>query len=818
MATKRTSAPVEGLISDNNESVNAVVNSNSAVTTPQPVFAVTKGNIGTATPATGEQIAQELAAPELHAIVNDVRAEPDEGKQKALKESKKFDILGICPHFSGFANNHRVADAALAECCTHKTCVDVDECDFGQQAIDGALRLNEQSGMWHDKVLYIENSLRGGGKCHIWLTCPIGMTAIETQESFCKALGIPCDSSVQQKQSFIYMTGDSVFQSPFWLQPLTKEEIEARQTAFQLRGLTIDGWDKATDSTSTSVPVSNETTTVTPTEEDITPPTPRTDYIFESFYRQTGLEPTSISTDGKCHNSLKSLLSTGIVTLLTKAEMQGQLRQRTPDYWKCQDCQRLLNDFYAKYNDPSRALTREQRHILAVSEKMNENNSVPNNYKEHSQLTCDQLTLNEIYSSELPPRLNRKKMPRLVKIITSCTPDEGIETVAQACFPPLEAHPKGLSFTYTDKRPRELRSSCLTVAETGFGKGCVDQPINHIMADIKQDDALNRKKEQLYNEQYNTRNSNVDKPKRAKFCIRSLMPDVTKAALVRRTDDADGAPLYVKMNEVEQWDKIEQATGKNNQFTNMKLNDDEGNDFGQERAGTQSVNAATSLHLNWNASTTPGKAVRYFRYVVTDGPISRLCLATYPDPGIGAPTPIFGEYNERYDAALKPYIDNLKIATGCIDCRQARQMITRLKKECDEFAVASQDRVWDNLTHRALVHAFRKACTLYVANGFKWEANIESFCRWSLHYDLWLKMYFFGDQIHQANKDVQVSKSGPRNMLELLPNEFTNTDVSNVRYLQGKDREGTANQIYQWIHRGLILRLTDDSYKKASSK
>jgi hypothetical protein len=292
------------------------------------------------------------------------------------------------------------------------------------------------------------------------------------------------------------------------------------------------------------------------------------------------------------------------------------------------------------------------------------------------------------------------------------------------------------------------------------------------------------------------------------------MPDVTQAALVRRTAEAEGAPLYARLNEIEQFDKIESASGPKNSFTNLKLNDDEGNDFGQERAGTQSVNAATSLHLNWNASTTPGKLIRYFRYVMNDGPISRLTLATIPDPGIAAECPVFGDYDERYDAVLKPFIDNLNAATGKIDCRQARQMIKELKAECDEFAIASGDRVFDNLTHRALVHVFRKAICIYAANGMKWEKSIKPFCRWSLHYDLWLKMHYFGDYIRKADEEIPVS----RNMLELLPDEFTLTDLANVRFNQGKDREGSSNQIYQWVHRGLVLHLTDDRYKKVPKK
>ena len=818
------SAPVEGLVFDNNESVNAVDN-NSTVTNPataeasqQPVFAVTKGNIGTATPWTGSQIAEALADPILHGIVKEVRAEQDEEKQKQLKEQKKFDIVGICPHYFGFRNNHRAAAEALAECCTYKTCVDVDKREFGQQAVEGAMKLNEQPGMWHNKVIYIEHSLRGNGKCHIWLICPVGMTAIETQEAFCKALDIPCDDAVQQKQSFILMTGDAVYQSPDFLRPLSQSEVEARQAAFSLRGLSIDGWDKATGSAATTTPATDETPVAMPADSDITAPTPRTDYIFESFWRQTGLEPSCLSTDGKCHNSLKSLLSTGIVQLLTKAEMQGQLRQRTPDYWKCQDCQRLVSDFYSKYNDPSRALTREQRHILATSEKMNEAGTAVSDFKTQEQPTCDELTLSEIYASPEPPRMNRKLVPRVIKAVTKCTPDENVECVSQAAFPALEAHPVGLSARYIDNRPRELRSNCVAVAETGIGKNCISLPVKHIMADIQVTTASERKAEQDYHQKYNTRNSNVDKPKRRKFRIRNLMANLTSAALIRRTDDNDGAPLFCLMNELEQWDKVENATGSKNQFTNLKLDDDEFNTFGAERAGTQSVTAATSLHLNWIASTTPGKAVRYFRHVMTDGPISRLTLATIPDPGIGAPAPVFGDYDDRYDAALKPFIDNLNAATGYIDCRQARQMIKELKAECDEFAIASGDRVFDNLTHRALVHVFRKAICIYCANGMKWESTIKTWCRWSLHYDLWLKLHYFGDYIRKADEDTPVSKHGPRNMLELLPDEFTRTDLSNVRFTQGKDREGTDNQIYQWVHRGLILHLTADSYKKVPKK
>lgn len=810
---KQTTTAPEGNIF---ESANQVTNPAAE----QPIFAMTKGDIGTARPATAKEISEALASPDLQATVNEVRAETDEQKQKELKEKKKFSIPGLCPHFTQFRNNHRAAADALPECATNTTCIDVDDRAYGQQAVEGAKRLTEQQGTkWFGKVLYIENSLRAGGKVHIFVRQPLGMTAIETQQEFCRELAIPCDESVQQKQSFILMTGDVVYQSDQWLKPLTEQQREAYREAFSLRGLGIDGWplvkSAAQPATAADAPISK------PAEGDINVPTDATDYVFEACMKEAMVLPADllIESEPGRHNSLRAILSVGLPQMMSKADCLGQLRHRAPQYYTTADCQRLVNDFYTKYNDTSARLTQFQRNVLAESRRLNEMKCCDANQEAPAeQPTCDELTLSEIYSSELPPRMNRKKMPRLLKAITSRTPSLYVETVAQACFPSLEAHPVGLSFRHPDGRPRELRANCLTIAPTGVGKACVDTPIKHIMADIEEADAPNRKKLRTYNENYNTRNSNENKPKRPKLCIRSLMPNLTQAALAQRTEDANGAPLFCRLNEVEQFDKIENASGAKNQFTNLKINDDENNDFGQERAGTQSVNVAASLFLNWNASTTPSKAIRYFKHVMVDGPISRLCLATIPDPGIGAPQPVFGEYDEAYDDALKPYIDNLNKATGYINCPQAKLMYNRLKAECDEFALVSQDRVWDNLTHRALTHAFRKACCLYAANGMRWEKNIEIFCRWSLHYDLFLKTLLFGDAIRDGEKEATPSKTGPRNMLELLPDEFTFSDVSNVRFMQGMGREGTSNQIYQWKHRKLILQLTADSYKKAPKK
>ena len=429
--------------------------------------------------------------------------------------------------------------------------------------------------------------------------------------------------------------------------------------------------------------------------------------------------------------------------------------------------------------------------------------------------------LTRLFASETPPEIP-KDVPQLVAAVTCNTPYKYKATVAQAMFPGLMAYPKKLGFVYIDNQVRELRGNCLIVAGTGSGKdSCTKQPLTHIIADMKARDEENRKRLKEFNDEFNSKAANKQKPQRPDdLIIQTIKSDITKAALVQRMDEAQGAPLYVRINELEQWDKIEGSSGRGNQFTTLKLCDDEGNDYGTDRAGTQSVTGSGSLHLNWNANTTTAKAVKYFRYVLTDGPISRLCLATIPEEEIGAEIAVFGTYNEQYDEALKPYIENLKVATGTIDCPEAKALARKLKDECADFARLSQDRVFDNLSHRALVIAFRKACLLYAANGMKWEESIETFCRWSLFYDLYIKMTVFGDLIRHADDDIIVSKRGPQNMLALLPSEFTLEDAKRVRQKQGlsTDERHTKKMIRNWIYRDFVTQNSELSFKKAGIK
>ena len=538
----------------------------------------------------------------------------------------------------------------------------------------------------------------------------------------------------------------------------------------------------------------------------------RTRFIFRECMKEEGVTDADLVDQGGRHNSVKMILSS-CNQLLTKEETLSMLKELMPNNWQDENIQTLVNDFYTDYYNPSQRLTLFQKRVFRESRKLG--GDVSPQSEDLNIGSCPQSELSKLFASKMPPEIP-KVLPKLVKVVTQHTPQRYKATVAQAMFPPLSTYSRKLSFMYIDNQERDLRSCCLIIAGTGTGKdSCTKQPLQHILADMVERDKENRIRLKKFNDEYNNKANNKQKPQRPDdLIIQTLKYDITKAALVQRMEDAQGAPLYIRLNELEQWDKIEGCTGRNNQFTTMKLCDDEGNDFGSDRASTQSVMASGCLHLNWNANTTISKAMRYFKYVMTDGPISRLCLATIPDEEIGAEIAVFGNYDEQYDEALKPFIENLKAATGVIDCAPACKLAQQLKDECADFARLSQDRVFDNLTHRALVHAFRKACLLYVANGNKWEKAIENFCRWSLFYDLYLKMMFFGDQIRHADDDIPTSKRGPQNLLDFLPETFTIEEAKRIRQQHGMDTEHASTMVRTWKSRGYVCQISDISFKK----
>ncbi len=788
----------------------------------EPVFAINprilggdlgKYHRGYAEPATAERVGECLSNPLLGQTVLDVRRG---------QEERKDLLFSICPHYKYFNNDHRAQADIIPEAFTFKTCVDVDELSLVDQAISKAREVNsDPMSDWQDMVLYIEYSARH--KVHIWILMPVGMTIEEAQKAFCEEIGIPYDESCITPERYIYMTGDEVYKSDKWLQPLSEEEVEERREAFLNRGLDVDGRPLKKPESAKAV-----ATEAAPSADSlgIIPADTRTRYILKACMDEEGVTVDDLNVEGDRHNSVKMVLSTA-VQLLKQGEFLGALSELMPNNWQDDNIQKLISDFYAKYYDPSQKLTLAQKRIFRESRKKREEvkgdeSATSSESAQDSLETSDgnQSPLSKLFAAPKPPEMP-KMLPRLVKVVTSQTPDIYKPTVAQAMFPPLATYPRQLRFKYIDNQDRELRINCLIVAETGSGKdSCTRQPLNHILAPMKERDAVNRERLKKFNEEYNSKASNKEKPKRPDdLIIQTVKSDITRAALIQRMDEAQGAPLYVKMSEIEQWDKVEGASGRSNQFTNLKMNDDEDNDFGADRAGTQSVTASVSLHLNWNANTVITKAQNYFRFVPNDGPLSRLVLATVHEAEIGADIPVFGNYDEKYDQALQPYLDNLSAATGSIDCPQAKRLARKLKAECSEFARLSQDRVFDNLSHRALVHAFRKACLLYAANGMKWEKSIESFCRWSLFYDLYLKIKLWGDIIRHADDNVPTSKRGPRNLLEDIKTDengvFTYRDAVNARLKNSMNEEGTKNMLYQWKSRGYILQLTDDSFKKA---
>ena len=773
---------------------------------------------------------------ELMALRDSMQNLENLAKARQGDEKAKADLLQL-------AYNLGHVDGLIAGCKSQGSfffhdvdCYDAEQSDAFKELI---LSKKEAIGL-----MMLERSASGGW--HLVCKRLPGTTILESQVRVATELQIEMDTNTKDLQRVVYSTSGSLEDLPYlddalFEEPMTAEECEAeflrlkererkRQEQLPAGAKKANKHFKPWESPSTSsgtvgtvpkqknpscVPLvaSDQRSSATgsgsvPGEAD-----ERTRFIFRECMKEEGVTDADLVDQGGRHNSVKMILSS-CNQLLTKEETLGMLKELMPNNWQDENIQNLVNDFYTDYYNPSQRLTLFQKRVFRESRRLG---CDANSSSEDLNIgSCPQSELSRLFASKMPPEIP-KVLPKLVKVVTQHTPQRYKATVAQAMFPPLSTYSRKLSFMYIDNQERDLRSCCLIIAGTGTGKdSCTKQPLQHILADMVERDKENRIRLKKFNDEYNNKANNKQKPQRPDdLIIQTLKYDITKAALVQRMEDAQGAPLYIRLNELEQWDKIEGCTGRNNQFTTMKLCDDEGNDFGSDRASTQSVMASGCLHLNWNANTTISKAMRYFKYVMTDGPISRLCLATIPDEEIGAEIAVFGNYDEQYDEALKPFIENLKAATGVIDCAPACKLAQQLKDECADFARLSQDRVFDNLTHRALVHAFRKACLLYVANGNKWEKAIENFCRWSLFYDLYLKMMFFGDQIRHADDDIPTSKRGPQNLLDFLPETFTVEEAKRIRQQHGMDTEHTTTMIRTWKSRGYVCQISDISFKKA---
>ena len=536
---------------------------------------------------------------------------------------------------------------------------------------------------------------------------------------------------------------------------------------------------------------------VTANQPLVTPVTERVRFVMEAVLKAKGLEKCDFTDIGGRHNAVKIFLS-GANQLLTKDEANGVLAELMPEHWSDENIQACVNDFYDRYYNPTQKLTKDQEGIFMKSRRLGDKeDEVPD------------------HSSPVPPAMPAQ-LPKLISLLTQNTPNQYKAAVAHAVFPPLGTHLKEVEFEYTDYVKHEATLMNCLMAHTGAGKGCIDEPIRHIMADIKARDAENTRREAEWKKDCQKKGANKDKLTRpAGLVIQEIDPDMTKPALVTRMDEAEGHFVYVKLNEIDLFEQLRGQTGKQH-FQLMCLAFDPGAEFGQTRIGTQSVTARPKCRFNWNACTTIQKGRRFFSRVLTDGPISRINFCTIPEMEIGAEQPIYGKYDEAFDAELKPYIDNLTSAHGVVDCPQAFELAKKLQEECAEFARLSQDETYWNLSHRAIVIAWLKACVLYVANGRQWEAAIDDFVRWSLQYDLWCKMQFFGADIEAANNESErIANRGPRNLLELLPDQFTLEDAKRVRRQQGKDERKTIFMIRNWMNRNYVIQNSEFSFEKS---
>ena len=756
------------------------------------------GNKGSASCLPLAEYDKLIAQPWLHDMVEQIRGGND--KLKGLMPFR-------CGHYSRFLKNHRSQKDADPTSFLFQTTIDIDDKELVGIAIEMARQLNCSDSIWNGMLLHLEYSARK--KLHIDIRMPIGMTIEETQRAYCKALGVPCDESCFTPERILFITDQDseIYRSMDWYAVLPADELKARREAYLKRGLTIDGRRQqgtqpqpfniqhSTFNTQQNIP-DGLPTSGTASEKSL--------IAFDLFTESAGLKNVNIDTEGSRHSSLLAIMSAGASRVMSEEELRRVVAVKMPSFAQERDCQQLIHDFYEKYGDSSKPFSRDVIRINAQAEKQatlltpNSSLQTPN---------CE-----DDYPA--PPEMP-KKLPKLVELLVSQTPDVYKPAVAHAIFPPLATHLCRTYFNYIDNVEHEATLMCCLLAGTGAGKNCVQMPINLIMEDIRKRDKDNLKREKEWKDEVTRKGANKDKRKRPEnLVIQEIDADMTNPAFVMRTAEAQEHFLYTALNEIDQFDNL-RGIG-NQQFRIMCLAFDPGNQYGQTRVGTQSVTERVTIRFNWNASTTINKGIRYFSKVLTDGPISRINFCTIPEREIGAEMPVYGTYDDTFRENLKPYIEHLNMASGTINCPEAFALAQKLKEENADFARMSQDRVYENLSFRANVIAYLKACVLYVANGCQWESEIEEFVRWSEQYDLYCKMRFFRDAIVKAEQEgVKSSKRGPSNMLQLLPNEFSYQQAEQLRSNLGLDTKGTRRMIATWVFRKYIVKVeAGELYRK----
>ncbi len=808
-----------------------------------------------------------IASPEIKKMIQQIRGElpipkVNANNAEAVKKAQdrlKSELPFFCPHYGIFKNNVRRQENAQPESFMFQTIIDVDDREYVDKAIEKARELNCSDSIWNGSLLHLCYSARK--KLHIGIRLPVGMTIEETQKAYCEALGVPYDESCITPERMIYLTDkdSEIYRSKMWCAVLSEKEILMRRQAYLDRGLTVDGRGGKVNSLQLKVNSNgknnennrlsgNDGNTAVSAGSAVQPAQPGDSHgadaphighsggnqdagglgareknliAFDLFTQAAGLGGMEIDTVGSRHSSLLAIMSAGASRVMEEEELMKVVRVKMPSYYQENDCHQLIHDFYAKYADNTKPMSREVMRVNALAEQ-----------KASQQVNSLQLKVNRadgnhtVQGSNLqvqstgedypdPPEMP-KKLPKLVELLISRTPEIYKPAVAHAIFPPLATHLWKTRFRYIDNVEHEARLMTLLLAGTGAGKSSVNRPIDFIMEDIRLRDAENLKREKAWKDEMLRKGANKDKRKRPEnLIIQEIDADMTNPAFVMRTAEAQEHFLYTSLNELDQFDALKGSGSQ--QFRIMCLAADPGNKYGQTRVGTMSVTERVTIRFNWNASTTIQKGQRYFSKVLTDGPISRINFCTIPEREIGEDMPVYGTYDESYREALRPYIENLNKVTGLIECKEAFQLALKLKDENAEFARLSQDRTFENLSFRANVIAYLKACVLYVANGCKWEPEIDEFIRWSEQYDLYCKMRFFGDMIAKENFTAEKSsKRGPQNLLQILPDCFTAAQLLAIRLEHGLDAKGTDMMIRQWLHRNYIRRAYQYTGKRDS--
>ena len=804
----------------------------------------------------------------------------DEKAVKKAREGLKRQLPIRAIHYSKFRNNHRSSEDAVPESFLFQTTIDVDDVEYVDAALEKARELNCSNTIWKGKLLHLEYSARKKLHIDIRMPMGMTIEETQKAYCEAAGIPYDKSCITPERIIFITDKDSEIYRSKEWYGVLPDEEIKARREAFLKRGLTIDGkgtpntifqiqntdsnvQDNRFQGTDSHSAVSSGAA-IQPAQpgnshraddadishtgnaqkagglaaQEAESASEKNLIAFDLFQDSAGLKGMNIDTVGSRHSSLLAIMSAGASRVMSEEELMKVVAMRMPSYYQENDCHQLIHDFYAKYGDSSKPFSRDVIRVNALAEQaaksllagdckspgrltgdflsgQNDYSSLAGNCKSPGRLAGSNLKVQSSNASYPPPPPMPGKLPKLVELLISKTPEIYQPAVAHAIFPPLATHLWNTRFRYIDNVEHEATLMTCLLAGTGAGKSCVQMPISMIMEDIRKRDQENLKREKEWKEEMMRKGANKDKRKRPdNLIIQEIDADMTNPAFVMRTAEAKGHFLYTSLNEIDQFDALK---GIGNQhFRIMCLAFDPGNQYGQTRVGTQSVTERVTVRFNWNASTTIQKGQRYFSKVLTDGPLSRINFCTIPEREIGDKIPVYGTYDDQFRKELKPYIENLCMATGLIDCPEAYRLAEILSEENADFSQVTQNRIYENFTFRANVIAYLKACVLYVANGCRWEPEIEDFIRWSERYDLWCKMRFFEEDIQKANNVGEHSnKRGPSNLLQSLPDTFTEQQVVEARAALGLSEEGTAHLLSTWVYRKYVKRGSENCHNNS---